>query len=184
MIIPCDYYIKKKGVLLMTNFMLLLQNATFEYNRGNLSLAKKHLTQLFRNFEDTSLSKEHPLSIHYLNALTLAQSIATRTHDLTSYEFYEPKVKKWTLNLFENVGSSYHGLHLTDACETYLAAGDYAKARQVLLEGISVLEIENGSCPLINLIYYYHTAKLHFQMQQYYQCIDTALMGAVALNKN
>lgn len=161
----------------MTNFMLLLQNATFEYNRGNLSLAKKHLTQLFRNFEDTSLSNEHPLSIHYLNALTLAQSIATRTHDLTSYEFYEPKVKKWTLNLFENVGSSYHGLHLTDACETYLAAGDYAKARQVLLEGISVLEKENGSCPLINLIYYYHTAKLHFQMQQYYQCIDTALMA-------
>lgn len=161
----------------MTNFMLLLQNATFEYNRGNLSSAKQYLTQLFENFEDTSLTKEHPLTFHYLNAITLAQSIATRTHDLISYEFYEPKVKKWTFELFGNLGRSYYGLHLTDACETYLTAGDSAKACQMLLQGISLLEAENGSCPFINLIYYSHTAKLHFHMQQYHQCIDSALLA-------
>ena len=54
-------------------------------------------------------------------------------HDLVSYEQYEPKVKDGFLYLFEDSGASYYGLHLTDACECYLTAGDTAKAQQLLL---------------------------------------------------
>ena len=159
----------------MTNLLLLLQNANSEYNRGNLPAAKKYTDELLRAFESRSLTPENPLAMSYLNALTLAQSIATRCHDLISYEHYEPLVKEWMLSLLGESAHSYYGLHLTDACECYVSAGDTAKAQQLLLQAMSILEEENGTCPLLNLLYYYHTAKIHFQMNQYHQCIDAAL---------
>ena len=137
----------------MTNLLLLLQNANSEYNRGNLPAAKKYTDELLRAFESRSLTPENPLAMPYLNALTLAQSIATRCHDLISYEHYEPLVKEWMLSLLGDSAHSYYGLHLTDACECYVSAGDTAKAQQLLLQAMSILEEENGSCPLLNLLY-------------------------------
>lgn len=159
----------------MTNMISLLQTATYEYDLGNLSLAKKYIFQLLHDYKDTLLTPKNPLAMPYFKALILAQSIATRTLDLVSYELYEAKAKEGYLNLFGDLGTSYYGLHLTDACETYLNADDAVKAQQLLLQGISILEEKNGFHPLLDLLYYFHTAKLHFRRQEFHQCIDAAL---------
>ena len=161
----------------MTNISTLIVTANFEYTIGNISSAKRTLDQIFPYFDDILLTPEHPLAMDYLKALTLAQSVASISHDLVSYEFYEPNVKKWMYHLFSDLAPSYYGLHLTDACECYITAGDTARAQELLLQGIALLEEENGPCPLLSLIYYYLTAKLHFQMQQYYHCINAALQA-------
>ena len=154
------------------NFLTLLQNANNEYDRGNLLGAKKYNDDVLQQFEAMNITVDSVFAIPYFNSLTLAQSIACRLHDLTSYESYEEAFKKITLALTGTYAWSYYGVHLLDACECYLNSGDCAKAQQFLNNGISILIEQNGSCNLIIFLQYYHTAKLHFHMNQYYLCID------------
>ncbi|MCM1261532.1 MAG: CHAT domain-containing protein [Butyrivibrio sp.] len=111
----------------------------------------------------------------YLNVLTLLQSIASRTHDLDSYAKYEIIVKELTLQMFGADSRSYYAVHLLDACECYLSAGNIVIAQYFLEDAIRILEEENGSCALISFLHALYLAKLHFHMEQYYECIGEGL---------
>lgn len=161
----------------MSNIQHLLQTANFEYNRGNLPSAKKYTEDALRQLESIHTTPDSPLAMTYFETLTLVQSIASKTHDLVTYERYEPQVKDWTLCLFGNSSYSYYGFHLMDVCDCYLSAGDIAKGQPLLEQAISILEDENGTCPLLDLMYYSHAAKLFFKQEQFHQCIDIALQA-------
>ena len=159
----------------MDTISRLLQTANFEYNCGNIVSAKNHAEEILRTLESMSLTPDSPFAMSYLQALTLMQSIALRSNDLVTYEKYEPDVKKWLLNLAGDYAMSYYGLHLTDAFQCYLHAGDIAMAKQLLVQGISIMEEENGSCDLLSFLNLCNTAQMHFKLNQYYQCINACV---------
>ncbi len=168
----------------MNTILQYIQTANFEYNCGNFSAAHNHTLEALHTLESMHLTADSPYAMPYLQALTLAQSIATRTHDLATYAKYEPALKEWTLKLLGDSAMSYYGLHLTEASQCYLLAGDVAMAQQLLVRGISILEEENGPCNLISFIKLCHTAKIHFQLNQYYHCIDTCLSAENLLDSD
>lgn len=156
----------------------LIQMADFEYSCGNFPAAHNHTLEALRALESMPLTPDSPYAMPYLQALTLAQSIATRTHDLTTYAKYEPAVKEWMLKLLGASAMSYYGLHLTEASQCYLLAGDTAMAQQLLEKGISIMENENGPCDLISFIKLCHTAKIHFQLNRYHDCLSSCISAA------
>lgn len=159
----------------MNTILQYIQTANFEYNCGNFLAAHNHILEVLRTLESMRLTADSPYAMPYLETLTLAQSIATRTHDLAAYSKHEPAIKEWTLKLLGDSAMSYYGLHLTEASQCYLFAGDTAKAQQFLVQGISILEEENGPCDLISFVKLCHTAKIHFQLNQYHHCIDACV---------
>lgn len=159
----------------MNTILQLLQTANFEYNCGNFPSAKKHTEEVISAFESMQLTPDSPNAMSYLEALTLAQSIATKNHDLSAYEKYEDSLKTWMLLLLGDYAMSYYGLHLTDAAQCYLHAGDISMASHLLLKGISIMEKENGVCNLITFINLYHTSQIHFRLNRYHECINTCI---------
>lgn len=155
----------------MNNALLFLANATQAYNIGQLDSAKNYAIKALTLLENTAHTFDTPAGSSYLNALTLLQSIALRQHDLISYEHYEPHVKEALLSGMGEFAGSYYAIHLLDACECYLNAGDIAGAQWRLEDAISILLRENGDSPLITLLHSHCNAKLHFHMEQYYDCI-------------
>lgn len=155
--------------------------ASLAYTSGNLEHAKKQALDALALFlseytvHDIFLSEDSSLRFSYLDILTLLQSIAGRQHDMDAYETYEGTVKELTLRLFGTDSRSYLAVHLTDACAYYLSAGDIVSAQCLLEDAIRILEEENGSCALIGFLHAVYLAKLHFHMEQYYECINAAL---------
>ena len=167
----------------MNEALLLVARATQEYNRGQLDTAGQYARQAAdllkpmveaTNFRHMAFTEQSPL-FSYLNALTLLQSIASRQHNLTAYESYEAAVRDCMQAAFGNLWKSYYAIHLLDACECYLNAGDVANAGWRLETAISILEEENGSCTLISFLHASYNAKLHFHLKQYYDCIAACL---------
>lgn len=152
----------------MNETLHLLTTATQEYNLGNLDSAKAYAKQAVALLDNT-------VSYDYLNAVTLLQSIANRQHDLITYETYETSVCECMQRLMGNSAQSYYAVHLLDSCECYLNAGDIANAQWRLEKGITILQEENGFCPLISFLHAYFNARLHFHMNQYYQCLHECL---------
>lgn len=159
----------------------LIDAASLAYAGGHLAHAKKQalealalLTSEYPS-QNISDSADSSLRFTYLNILTLLQSIASRQHDLVTYEKYEVTVKELMLRMFGADSRSYYAAHLTDACECYLSAGDIVSAQCLLEDAIRILEEDNGSCALIGFLHAVYLAKLHFHMEQYYECIDECL---------
>lgn len=172
----------KKERSFMDNRILFLANAaSLSYTNGNLENAKKQakeaLALLTSEYSDRGIfiSADSSLRSLYLNILTLLQSIAGRQHDMAAYGAYEDTVKELTFGMFGADALSYYAVHLMDACAYYLSAGDMVSAQCLLEDAVRILEEENGSCALTRFLHSIHLAKLHFHMEQYYNCIDTAL---------
>lgn len=155
----------------MNEVLLHVTNATQAYNMGQLDSAKVSATKALALLENTNLASDSNFAFAYLNALTLLQSIATRQHDTLAYEYYEPAVKESILSQLDDFAHSYYAVHLLDACECYLNAGDIANAQWRLEDAVSILRQENGNCLLIVFLHACYNAKLHFHMEQYYECI-------------
>ena len=155
--------------------------ASFAYAGGNLELAKKQALEAFALFSsevpdsEISRSEDTSLLFSYLDIVTLLQSIASRQHDTAAYETYESTVKELTLRLFGEDARSYYAIHLTDACACYVSAGEIVSAQYMLENAIRMLEEENGACALTGFLHALYLAKLHFHMEQYYECIEAAL---------
>lgn len=152
----------------MNEALHLLTTATQEYNLGNLDSARTYALKA-----EVLLRNAAPYD--YLNAITLLQSIANRQHDLKTYESYENSVHESMLQVMGDSALSYYAVHLLDACECYLNTGDIANAQWRLEQGIDILKNENGFCPLIGFLHAYFNSRLHFHLEQYYQCIDDCL---------
>ncbi|MGN0366118.1 MAG: CHAT domain-containing protein [Suilimivivens sp.] len=159
----------------MNEAFLLLKKAQQEYQCGNLNSARQSAIEAVRHFQSVEIAPDSPFASAYLNALTLLQSIASRTHDLVTYEDWEPAVKELMLQILGEFAHSYYAVHLLDACECYLNSGDIAKAQQRLEMALSLLEQENGTCPLLSFLHAFYNAKLHFHMEQYHECIASCL---------
>lgn len=158
----------------MNEALLLLAAATQEYQTGNLDSAKAHAKQAVSALQKSeSVSNADPSAL--LNALTLLQSIASRQHDLLTYETYETPVSEAMQKLLGEAALSCYAVHLLDACECYLNAGDTASAQQRLEHATALLKQENGDCPLFDFLHAHFNAKLHFHMEQYYECISDCL---------
>ena len=155
--------------------------ASLAYAGGQLELAKKQALEALALFSseypacDIFQSEDSSLRFSYLDILTLLQSIAGRQHDMDAYETYEDTVRELTLRIFGADARSYLAVHLTDACAYYLSAGDIVSAQYILEDAIRILEEENGSCALTRFLHALHLAKLHFHMEQYYECINECL---------
>ncbi len=155
--------------------------ASLAYTGGNLELARKQALKALALLESECpnqnifLSKDASWRFSYLDILTLLQSIAGRQHDMAAYETYEDTVKGLMLQTLGEDARSYYAVHLTDACACYLSAGDIVAAQCLLEDAIRILEEENGSCMLTRFLHALYLAKLHFHMEQYYECIHTAL---------
>ena len=167
----------------------LINAASYAYAAGHLEQARQQAADvlalltlkypsdnIFDNISDNvSDLADDSLQSAYLNILTLLQSIAARQHDLNTYEKYEAAVKGLTLRMFGTDSRSYYAVHLIDAYECYLSAGDIVSAQWFLETAIQTLEKENGKCALINFLHALYLAKLHFHMEQYYECIEKGL---------
>lgn len=159
----------------------LINAASYAYAAGHLEQAGQQASEalalLKSEYPSYEISDPADDSLHltYLNILTLLQSIAARQHDLNTYEKYEAAVKGLTLRMFGTDSRSYYAVHLIDAYECYLSAGDIVSAQWFLETAIQTLEDENGKCALISFLHALYLAKLHFHMEQYYECIEKGL---------
>ena len=159
----------------------LIKDASLAYESGKLEHAKQKalqaLTMLIPDsrYDHITQFKDSSLISPCLNILTLLQSIASRQHDLVSYEKYEAPVKELMFHMFGKESGSYYAVHLIDACECYLSAGDIVTAQWLLEDAMRLMEEANGSCPLIDFLHAHYNAKLHFHMEQYYECIGECL---------
>lgn len=159
----------------MNKTFALLQNANIAYNIGNLPAAKKYAAEALSLFRSQNVTPGSDCATDCLKALILLQSIASRTHDITAYEAFEPEVRDFMLCSFGNLSRSYYAVHLLDSCQCYLNSGDTSVALQKLENAMLILREENGDCHLISFLHMLHTAKIHFQLHQYHECIDTCL---------
>lgn len=159
----------------------LINDASLAYERGNLEDAGQQALQalslLVPEYRDGRIVqlRDASLSSPCLNVLMLLQSIASRQHDLVSYEKYEVPVRVLMFRMFGPDSGSYYAVHLIDACECYLGAGDIVTAQWLLEDAMRLMEEANGSCPLIDFLHAHYNAKLHFHMEQYYECIGECL---------
>ncbi|MCM1044209.1 MAG: CHAT domain-containing protein [Candidatus Gastranaerophilales bacterium] len=159
----------------------LIDAASLSYAAGHLEQARRQASEalvlltLQHPSHNISESADPSLSLTDLNILTLLQSIAARQHDLDAYESHEASIRELTLQIFGADSRSYYAVHLLDACECYLSAGNIVSAQWFLEDAIRILEEENGACALTDFLYTLHLAKLHFHMEQYYECIDEGL---------
>lgn len=159
----------------------LINDASLAYERGNLEdaghQALQALSILAPEYRDGSmvLPQDSSLSSPCLNVLMLLQSIASRQHDLVSYEKYEIPVKELMFHMFGSEARSYYAVHLIDACECYLSVGDIVTAQWLLNDAMRLMEEANDPCPLIDFLHAHYNAKLHFRMEQYYECIEDCL---------
>ena len=161
--------------------LYLINDASLAYKNGNIEHAKQQALQVLsllapecRNGSIAELQNSS-LSSPCLNVLMLLQSIATRQHDLVSYEKYETPIKELMFHMFGPDSGSYYAVHLIDACECHLSAGDIVTAQWLLEDAIQLMEDANGPCPLIDFLHAHYNAKLHFHMEQYYECIGECL---------
>lgn len=159
----------------MEQLLSYIQSATFAYQCGMLDMAKEHALNALSQLSLYTKDDLPDYLMHKLNILTLLQSIASRQHDTTSYSSYEPEVQSLMQQLFPEYGLSYYGLHLLDAFECYLDAGEIITAQYLLEKGIHLLLSEHEPCPLLSFVYDTFQAKLLFRMEQYHACIDTCL---------
>ena len=146
----------------------ILADAISEYDRGSLELARTYAVKA------ESLWK-NDRTMDYLNVVTLLQSIASRLHDLALYERYEDAVHSCMKAIYGQEGESYYGVHLLDACDCYLNSGDAANAQRQLEQAVRLLTGRNGPCVLFEFFHACFNAKIHFQMEQYYQCIGECI---------
>ena len=159
----------------------LINDASYAYESGRLEHARQQALQalalLAPGCQNGSITQRLDPSLFSpcLNVLMLLQSIASRQHDLISYEKYEAPVKELMFHLFGPDSGSYYAVHLIDSCECYLSAGDIVTAQWLLEDAIRLMEETNGSCALIDFLHAHYTAKLHFHMEQYYECIGECL---------
>lgn len=161
--------------------LYLINSASLTYESGRLEQARQQALQAlsllmpgYQNSDVIELQDPSLLS-PCLNVLMLLQSIASRQHDLISYEKYEAPVKELMFHMFEADSRSYYAVHLLDAYECYLSAGDIVAAQWFLENAIQMIEEDNGSCPLTGFLHAHFNAKLHFHLEQYYQCIEECL---------
>ena len=146
----------------------LLTDAIREYQMGRLERAGTYAVKAER-----LLRNEAP--IDYLNVITLLQSIASRLHDLELYEKYEDSVHHCMKVIYGDDAESYYAVHLLDACDCYINSGDIAKAQWRLEQGIGLLKEKNGQCALFDFLHACFNAKIHFHLEQYYQCIGECI---------
>lgn len=159
----------------------LINDASSAYESGRLEHAKQQalcaLALLAPEYQNGSITQQLDSSLYSpcLNVLMLLQSIASRQHDLVSYEKYERPVKELMFHMFGPDSGSYYAVHLIDACECYLSAGDIVTAQWLLEDAMQLMEKTNGSCPLIDFLHAHYNAKFHFRMEQYYECIGECM---------
>lgn len=159
----------------MEQLLTYIQSATFAYQNGMLDYAKEHALHALSQLSLYTEKELPDFLMHKLNMLTLLQSIASRQHDTTSYATYESEVKTLIGQLFPEYPMSYYAIHLFDAFECYLDAGEIVTAQYLLEEAVNLLLSEHDPCPLLSFVYDTFQAKLLFRMEQYHACIDTCL---------
>ena len=146
----------------------ILTDAIREYHMGNLNRARAYA-------EKAEVLLRNAVPMDYLNVITLLQSIASRLHDLELYEKYEASVHHCMKVIYGDEAESYYAVHLLDACDCYINAGDIANAQWRLEQGINLLVDHNGQCALFDFLHACFNAKIHFHLEQYYQCIGECI---------
>ena len=142
----------------------ILTDAISQYHMGNLDRARACA-------EKAEVLLRNAVPMDYLNVITLLQSIASRLHDLELYEKYEDSVHNCMKVIYGDEAESYYAVHLLDACDCYINSGDIANAQWRLEQGINLLVDHNGQCTLFDFLHACFNAKIHFHLEQYYQCI-------------
>lgn len=156
-----------------------LQIAKQYYSNANLPRALEHAQNAVEGYKQIYGSRETTLQTasELLDALTLLQSLLSLLHQPDAYLAQENLVQELIYYLFPDNGEELYTLHLFDACESMAINNYLLEARTFQIRAVSYLRETYGECPYTSFMQAYCDARIAFQIEDYYSCMDAAQLA-------